>query len=80
MSERLKLPSCQSAEDQETQATLMTMKRRRSVYRKQKSVQKSLLTSSERARVPIRALVFWDICTPMRVKMELRPSRAQTNA
>lgn len=50
------------------------------MYRKQKSVQKSLLTSSERARVPIRALVFWDICTPMRVKMELRPSRAQTNA
>lgn len=47
------------------------------MYRKQKSVQKSLLTSSERARVPIRALVFRDICTPMRVKMELRPSRAQ---
>lgn len=50
------------------------------MYRKQKSVRKSLLTSSERARVPIRALVFWDICTPLRVKMELRPSRAQTNA
>ncbi len=49
---RLKRPSCQSAEDLETQATLTTMKRRTSMCHKQKSVQKSLLTSSAWARVP----------------------------
>lgn len=49
---RLKPPSCRSAEDQEIRATLMTTKKRTFVSRKQKSVQKSLLSSSEWARVP----------------------------
>lgn len=49
---RLKPPSCRSAEDQEIRATLTTTKRRTFVSRKQKSVQKSLLSSSEWARVP----------------------------
>lgn len=49
---RLRPPSCQSAEDQETRATLTTTKRKTSTSHKQKSVQKSLLTSSEWARVP----------------------------
>lgn len=49
---RLKPPSCQSAEDQETRATLTTTKRRTFVSHKQKSVQKSSLSSSEWARVP----------------------------
>lgn len=44
---------------------------------KQKSVQKSLLSSSEWAKNPIRAHVFWDICTLLRVKVEQRPSRVQ---
>lgn len=55
---RLKRPSCQSAEDRETQATSTTTRRRRSVCRKQKSVRKSLLTSSERAGVPSGLVCF----------------------
>lgn len=44
---RWKLPSYQSAEDQETQATLTTTKRRMSVCPTQKSVQRSFPNSSK---------------------------------
>lgn len=49
---RSKPPSCQSAEAQETRVTLTTTKRRTFTSHKRKSVQKSLLISSEWARVP----------------------------
>lgn len=55
---RLKPHSCQSAEGQETQATLTTTKRRKFVSHRQKSVQKSLLSSSEWARVPLGLSCF----------------------
>lgn len=56
---RSKPLSCQSAEDRETQVTLTTTKRRTSTSHKQKSVQKSLLSSSECARVPPGLACFW---------------------
>lgn len=69
---RLKPLSCQSAEDRETRATLTTTKRRTFTSRKRKSVQKSLLTFSEQGPGPLRALLFWDICTLL---LKLKGSR-----
>ena len=77
---RWKLPSCQSAEDRGTRAISTTTKRRMSASQKRKSVQKSLQSSSEWAKGPIRAHMQWDIlCTHLRVKVELRPSCVQNN-
>lgn len=58
---RSKPLSCQSAEDRETRVTSTTTKRKRSTSRKQKSVRKSLQSSSECARVPPGLTLFFGI-------------------
>lgn len=68
MSERLKLPSSQSAGDLETRATLTTTKRRTFVSHKQRSVQRSLQSSSEEARVPSGLSCFSIFALCLRVK------------
>lgn len=65
---RSKLLSCQNAEDQETQVILTTTKKRTSTSHRQKSVQKSLLSSSECARVPPGLTCFGKFAPSWRLK------------